>query len=80
MSSYYSHEREIESFFRKCRNEDMDKYTEVAKKFPVNSQSKLKRLKVKEQTVGLMGLQPANLPISLAFELGYESIHLKEDE
>ena len=74
------HENAVRAFFKECREDREDEVNEVFKKYPTITSRKRRNIRRSERNVGLLGLQPANLPIGLAFELGYESQHQREDD
>lgn len=74
------HEQNVREFFEKCKKENPDLLRQVNQKYPVITRDKRRTQRQREQTVGLLGLQPANLPVDIAFELGFESIYNKELE
>lgn len=74
----YNHEKEVREFFKKCQEESPEKTQEVFRKYPTLSTTKTRRIRKREDKVGLLGLQPSTLPIDVAFELGYDSVFLRE--
>ncbi len=76
----YNHEKEVRRFFAACEKSDPENYQKVKDKFPTVSWRRWNYSKKYEQSVGLLGLQPANLSIEVAYDLGYESVHLKEED
>lgn len=73
-----NHEKNVRDFFEKCKRENPELLREVSEKYPVITRDKRRTQRRREHTVGLLGLQPANLPVSIAFEYGYESVYNKE--
>ena len=60
------HTQAVFDFFEKCRREDPEAYAEICERYPVISRRRLIRIKQREHTVGLLGLQASNIPNELA--------------
>lgn len=60
-------------------NEDPARYRELAEKYPTISRMKHRRIRRRERTVGLLGLEAAYITPSEANRTGYESIYTSED-
>lgn len=58
-----THEEQVQEFFRYLKQKDPTYWAEMAEKYPILSPNRIRRLRRRERCVGLLGLQPVNLPL-----------------
>lgn len=75
---FYEHERQVQEFLSKCRDEDEDRYNEVCEKYPVQTASRKKTVRRREVTVGLLGLSASRVSLGTATRYNVESVYQDE--
>jgi len=78
MSNQREHHRLVEEFLRMKRDEDPETFAEIAEKYPTLSFDQWKRTQHRERAVGLLGLEPSDIPVAVALEYGLESTKERE--
>lgn len=60
------HDEAVFAFFKQCQQEDPERYQEISQRYPMVSANRIRRLRRRERCVGLLGLQPCDLPQEIA--------------
>lgn len=75
-----SHDDPVWQFLKEQRERDPAGYAALSAKYPIMNGQRIKRLRWRERTVGLLGLQECNLPMEVNFRNGFEHDHLDDEE
>lgn len=67
-----THDDPVWDFLKECREQDPLGYALLAARYPIMSGQRIKRLRWRERTVGLLGLQECNLPLDVNFRHGFD--------
>lgn len=68
------HDEAVFEFFKKCQQSDPELYQEISEKYPMVSANRIRRLRKRERCVGLLGLQPCDLPTEVAMKNGFDNV------
>lgn len=71
----YSHEEQVYAFLKSIKESNPETYEQYSEKYPILSATRIRRLRRRERCVGLLGLQPVNLPSSILSKYNMEGIH-----
>lgn len=67
-----AHDDPVWQFLKEQRDADPDGYAELAAKYPILNGKRIKRLRWRERTVGLLGLHDCKLPQDVSFLNGLD--------
>jgi hypothetical protein len=73
-----NHDKAVLEFLEKCKTEQPDKYQEVCDRYPTISARQWKKIHEREESRGLLGLQPAYISPETAETYGFESVYEEE--
>lgn len=70
-----AHEEQVYDFFKNLQKSDPEYYQQLCNQYPTLSATRIRRLRRRERCVGLLGLQPVNLPSSVLAKHNMEGLY-----
>jgi hypothetical protein len=80
MDDTRTHEERVRDFLNECKEDDCEQFKEVCEKYPVQSRLRKRIIRHREVTVGLLGLSPSRIPISVAERNDMETLFMNDEE
>jgi hypothetical protein len=68
-----------DAFLRESRERDPEAYAALEERYPTLTRNAWRTAQRREQPVGLLGLAPSFISLSVAQEYGLESVYQRED-
>jgi hypothetical protein len=80
MDDTRTHEERVRDFLNECKEDDCENFKEVCDRYPVQSRLRKRIIRNREVTVGLLGLSPSRIPISVAERNDMETLFMNDEE